>query len=291
MRAAVLRNTGDEKLEIVDGVEPNPPGPTDVTVKIEATGVCHSDLHAMDGKLPQGAPFVPGHEGAGIITEVGDQVTDLKVGDHVVVAWSPPCGQCNNCVERNQPHLCVMIQFAIAGLPRFKEGDTDLFGMAGTGTFAEYLTLPQEAAIKIDDDVPFEIASLIGCGVSTGVGAAINTAKVQPGSKVVVFGCGGVGISVIQGAKVAGASVIVAVDLVEGKRRNQPNQPQGQENQAGKGDNRGQVDPPGRPGSMAIPRPSRWRRRWRASTRPPSATSCRTAPVRGWGTRSRWPRW
>ena len=217
MRAAVLRNTGDEKLEIVDDVEPNPPGPTDVTVKIEATGVCHSDLHAMNGSLPQGAPFVPGHEGAGVITAVGDEVTDLKVGDHVVVAWSPPCGRCNNCVERNQPHLCVMIQFAIAGLPRFKEGDTDLFGMAGTGTFAEYLTLPQEAAIKIDDDVPFEIASLIGCGVSTGVGAAINTAQVQPGSKVVVFGCGGVGISVIQGCKVAGASVIVAVDLVDEK--------------------------------------------------------------------------
>ncbi|MCB1040847.1 MAG: alcohol dehydrogenase catalytic domain-containing protein, partial [Acidimicrobiales bacterium] len=124
MRAAVLRNTGDEKLEIVDDVEPNPPGPTDVTVKIEATGVCHSDLHAMNGSLPQGAPFVPGHEGAGVITAVGDEVTDLKVGDHVVVAWSPPCGRCNNCVERNQPHLCVMIQFAIAGLPRFKEGDT-----------------------------------------------------------------------------------------------------------------------------------------------------------------------
>jgi len=217
MRAAVLRNTGDAELEVVDGVEPIAPGPTDVTVKIEATGVCHSDLHAMDGSLPQGAPFVPGHEGAGVITAVGDQVSDLAVGDHVVVAWSPPCGQCTYCTERNQPHLCVMIQFSIAGTPRFTEGETDLFGMAGTGTFAEYVTLPQEAAVKIDDDVPFEIASLIGCGVSTGVGAAINTAKVEKGSKVVVFGCGGVGISVIQGAKVAGASVILAVDLVEEK--------------------------------------------------------------------------
>jgi S-(hydroxymethyl)glutathione dehydrogenase/alcohol dehydrogenase len=217
MRAALLHNTGDEKLELVDDIEVLPPGPGEVTIKIEATGVCHSDLHAMEGKLPQGAPFVPGHEGAGVISAVGDQVTDLKVGDHVIVAWSPPCGKCNNCVERKQPHLCVMIQFAIAGLPRFKEGDTDLFGMAGTGTFAEYLTLPQEAAIKIDDDVPFEIASLIGCGVSTGVGAAINTAKVEPGSKVVVFGCGGVGIAAIQGAHVAGASIIVAVDLNEDK--------------------------------------------------------------------------
>ncbi len=217
MRAAVLNNTGDEKLELVDDVEMIPSGPTDVVIKIEATGVCHSDLHAMNGSLPQGAPFVPGHEGAGIITEVGSDVTDLAVGDHVIVAWSPPCGKCNNCVERKQPHLCVMIQFAIAGLPRFKRGDTDLFGMAGTGTFAEYLTVPQEAAIKIDDDVPFEIASLIGCGVSTGVGAAINTAKVKPGSTVVVFGCGGVGISAIQGAHIAGAGIIVAVDLVDDK--------------------------------------------------------------------------
>lgn len=217
MRAALLHETGDEKLEIVDDMEVLPPGPTDVTIKIEATGVCHSDLHAMNGSLPQGAPFVPGHEGAGIISEVGDAVTDLAVGDHVIVAWSPPCGKCNNCVERKQPHLCVMIQFAIAGTPKFKRGDTDVYGMAGTGTFAEYLTVPQEAAIKIDDDVPFEIASLIGCGVSTGVGAAINTAKVKPGSTVVVFGCGGVGISAIQGAKVAGAAIIVAVDLVDAK--------------------------------------------------------------------------
>ncbi|MBX3283810.1 MAG: Zn-dependent alcohol dehydrogenase [Acidimicrobiales bacterium] len=217
MRAAVLLNTGDEKLEIVDDLEVLPPGPGEVTVKIEATGVCHSDLHAMNGSLPQPAPFVPGHEGAGIVTEVGEGVTGLAEGDHVIVAWSPPCGKCNNCVERKSPHLCVMIQFTIAGTPKFTRNGEPVFGMAGTGTFAEYLTLPQEAAIKIDDDVPFEIASLIGCGVSTGVGAAINTAKVKPGSSVVVFGCGGVGISAIQGAHVAGAAIIVAVDLVDEK--------------------------------------------------------------------------
>ncbi|MGN6693992.1 MAG: Zn-dependent alcohol dehydrogenase [Aquihabitans sp.] len=217
MRAALLHNTGDEVLEIVDDVEVDAPGPGEVTIKIEATGVCHSDLHAMQGSLPQPAPFVPGHEGAGIIDAVGEGVTDLAVGDHVVVAWSPPCGKCNNCVERKQPHLCVMIQFAIAGTPRFSRNGEPVFGMAGTGTFAERLTVPQEAAVKIDDDIPFEIASLIGCGVSTGVGAAINTAKVTPGSKVVVFGCGGVGIAAIQGAHVAGASVIVAVDLNEDK--------------------------------------------------------------------------
>src|SRR6478752_1061383 len=213
MRAALLHNTGDEKLEIVDDIEVDAPDAGEVTIKIEATGVCHSDLSAMNGTLPQPAPFVPGHEGAGIISAVGDGVTDLAVGDHVVVAWSPPCGKCNNCVERKQPHLCVMIQFAIAGTPRFTRNGEPVFGMAGTGTFAEYLTVPQEAAVKIDDDVPFEIASLIGCGVTTGVGAAINTAKVTPGSTCVVFGCGGVGISVIQGCRVAGAAVIVAVDL------------------------------------------------------------------------------
>ncbi|WP_426571973.1 Zn-dependent alcohol dehydrogenase [Aquihabitans sp. McL0605] len=217
MRAALLHNTGDEKLDIVDDLEVDAPNAGEVTIKIEATGVCHSDLHAMQGSLPQPAPFVPGHEGAGIISAVGDGVTALAVGDHVVVAWSPPCGKCNNCVERKQPHLCVMIQFAIAGTPRFTRNGEPVFGMAGTGTFAEYLTVPQEAAVKIDDDIPFEIASLIGCGVSTGVGAAINTAKVEPGSKVVVFGCGGVGIAAIQGAHVAGASIIVAVDLNEDK--------------------------------------------------------------------------
>ena len=191
MRAALLHNTGDEKLEIIDDLEVDAPGPGEVTIKIEATGVCHSDLHAMQGSLPQPAPFVPGHEGAGTISAVGEGVTALAEGDHVVVAWSPPCGKCNNCVERKQPHLCVMIQFAIAGVPRFTRNGERVFGMAGTGTFAEYLTVPQEAAVKIDDDIPFEIASLIGCG--------------------------GVGIAAIQGAHVAGASIIVAVDLNEDK--------------------------------------------------------------------------
>jgi S-(hydroxymethyl)glutathione dehydrogenase/alcohol dehydrogenase len=217
MRAAVLRETGGDKLEIVDGVTVGDVGPTDVRIEIKATGVCHSDLHAMKGDLPQGTPFVPGHEGAGIIVETGAGVRGLSVGDHVVVAWSPPCGQCVACVDQKSPHLCVMIQFSIAGLPRFKEGDLDLYGMAGTGTFAEEMVLPQEAVVKIDDDVPFDVASLIGCGVTTGVGAAINTAKVEPGSTCVVFGCGGVGISVIQGCRVAGAAVIVAVDLNDGK--------------------------------------------------------------------------
>ena len=217
MRAAVCMTTGTEKLEILDDVEILPPGEGEVTIKIEATGVCHSDLSAMTGVIPQPAPFVPGHEGAGIITEVGAGVTDVAEGDHVIVAWSPPCGRCINCVGRHSPHLCTEIQFGKGFAPRFVVNGAPTFGMAGAGTFAEAVTMPVEAAIKIDDDVPFEIASLIGCGVTTGVGAAINTAKVVPGSTVVVFGCGGVGISAIQGARVAGAAVIVAVDLREDK--------------------------------------------------------------------------
>jgi S-(hydroxymethyl)glutathione dehydrogenase/alcohol dehydrogenase len=216
MRAAVLRNTGDETLDVTDGIEANEPGPGEVMIKIEATGVCHSDLSAMNGTIPQPAPAVLGHEGAGVIAKVGEGVTNLKEGDHVIVAWSPPCGQCIDCTTRRQPHLCNQMM-GKSFAPRFSEGETAVFGMAGAGTFAEYMTVPQEGAIKIDDDVPFEIASLIGCGVTTGVGAAINTAKVSPGSSVVVFGCGGVGISAIQGAKVAGAATIVAVDLVESK--------------------------------------------------------------------------
>jgi S-(hydroxymethyl)glutathione dehydrogenase/alcohol dehydrogenase len=217
MRAALCHATGDDPLELVDDVEVAPPGPGEVTIAIKATGVCHSDLHAMEGSLPQRLPFIPGHEGAGVISAVGEGVTELAVGDHVIVAWSPPCGRCRDCTERMSPHLCVMIQFTITGIPRYSRGGEQIYGMAGMGTFAEEVTVPQEAAIKIDDDVPFEIASLIGCGVSTGVGAAINTAKVRPGSSVVVFGCGGVGIAAIQGARIAGAATIVAVDLQAAK--------------------------------------------------------------------------
>jgi S-(hydroxymethyl)glutathione dehydrogenase / alcohol dehydrogenase len=217
MRAAVLRNTGDDKLELRDDVELGDLMPGQVKVKIMATGVCHSDVSAMAGIIPQPAPFVPGHEGAGIVTEVADDVTNVKEGDHVIVAWSPPCGECSFCIKHKQPNLCVNIQFGIAAMPMFRLEGAPVPGMTGAGTFAEEVILPKQGAIKIDDDVPFEIASLVGCGVMTGVGAALNTAKVKPGSSVVVFGCGGVGISAIQGARVAGAAEIVAVDLVDSK--------------------------------------------------------------------------
>jgi S-(hydroxymethyl)glutathione dehydrogenase / alcohol dehydrogenase len=215
MRAAVLRTTGDEKLEIRDDVELGPVGPGEVKVKIHATGVCHSDVSGMNGTIPQPAPFVPGHEGAGVVAEVGEGVTSVAPGDHVIIAWSAPCGTCTFCIDRKQPNLCVNIQFAAGATPHFLQGGSPVFGFAGVGTWAEELIVPQQGVVKIDPDTPHEVASLVGCGVMTGVGAALNTAKVAPGSSVVVFGCGGVGISAIQGAR--GASEIVAVDVVDSK--------------------------------------------------------------------------
>jgi S-(hydroxymethyl)glutathione dehydrogenase/alcohol dehydrogenase len=218
MRAAVLRNIGDEKLEVVDGLELGVVGPTEVRVRVHATGVCHSDVHGLEGTLPAQTPSVLGHEGAGEVLEVGTSVTGVAVGDHVVIAWSPPCGRCVACVDQQQPHLCVAIQFTAAVTPHITENGTPVFSFIGCGTFAEEIIVPQEACITIDADVPWDVASLIGCGVTTGVGAAINTARVRPGSTCVVIGCGGVGISVIQGCRIAGASTIVAVDLNEAKQ-------------------------------------------------------------------------
>jgi S-(hydroxymethyl)glutathione dehydrogenase / alcohol dehydrogenase len=141
----------------------------------------------------------------------------VSAGDHVVIVWSAPCGRCVACVDQKAPHLCLQIQFSAAQTPHLSEGDTPVFSFIGCGTFCEEIIVPQEAVIPIEHDVPWDVASLIGCGVTTGVGAAINTAQVQPGSSAVVIGCGGVGISVIQGCRVAGAATIVAVDLNEDK--------------------------------------------------------------------------
>ena len=215
-RAAVLRAIGDEKLDVVDiGLEPV--AARQVRVRIHATGVCHSDLSAMRGLIPQPVPFVPGHEGAGEVVEVGPGVTEVGVGDHVIVAWMPPCGRCRYCLG-SQPELCMEVTISAGFAPRFTVDGKPCYGMAGCGTFSEEVVLPAEGVVKIPDDVPWDVASLIGCGVTTGVGAAINKAKVVPGSSVVVFGCGGVGVNVIQGARLAGAAEIVAVDLVEGRR-------------------------------------------------------------------------
>ncbi len=216
MRAAVFNEVGKEVVDVYDDVEVADPGPGEVKVKIHAAGVCHSDLSAMNGTLPQPAPAVLGHEGAGEVVAVGDGVTQAAVGDHVIIAWTPPCGECSACL-RGEANLCVKIFFNIAGAPKFSRAGSPIFGFAGTGTFAEEMVVPQQGVVKIPDDVPYEIGALIGCGVTTGVGAALNTAKVKPGSSVVVFGAGGVGIAAIQGARIAGAAEIVAVDTIDSK--------------------------------------------------------------------------
>jgi len=215
MRAAVLPGL-NEKLEVRSDVQAIGPGPGEVRVRIVASGVCHSDISAQNGTLPQPTPAVLGHEGAGEIIALGEHVHNVAVGDHVIVSWVPPCGECKACL-RGQPNLCLTLFLAGAVSQRFMAGESPIFGFAGIGTFAEEVVVPSQAVIKIDDDVPLDIASLIGCGVMTGVGAALKTAHVTPGSSVIVFGCGGVGISVIQGARIAGAAEIVAVDLVPEK--------------------------------------------------------------------------
>ncbi|MFI7326653.1 Zn-dependent alcohol dehydrogenase [Streptomyces rubiginosohelvolus] len=216
MRAAVLHEIGQEKLEVLDDVEAVGFGPGKVKLRIRATGLCHSDVSAMSGVLPQPAPFIPGHEGAGEVVDVGDGVTGLRAGDRVLVCWLPACGDCPSC-KRGQTHLCLA-GFMNAGTPNFKRPGGDVFGFAGTGTFTEEVVVGAGCAVPIPDDVPFEIAALIGCGVTTGLGAAINTAQVEAGSSVAVIGCGGVGISTIQGARVQGAAQIVAVDPVASRR-------------------------------------------------------------------------
>jgi S-(hydroxymethyl)glutathione dehydrogenase/alcohol dehydrogenase len=217
MLAAVLRNIGDTDLDVTDTIEVNEPGPDDVIVKITHTGICHSDVSAMNGTIPQSAPAVLGHEGAGVIEEVGDNVTEVSVGDHVIVVWSPPCGGCKFCVDHKSPNLCMTVQFGAMMIPHFREGGEDVHAMAGAGTFAERTLLPKQAVVKIDKDIPLDIASLIGCGVMTGAGAVLNTAKVTPGSSVIVYGAGGVGVAALQGARIAGAAEIVAVDLNDAK--------------------------------------------------------------------------
>ncbi|MEU5997206.1 Zn-dependent alcohol dehydrogenase [Streptomyces sp. NPDC047197] len=216
MRAAVLHEIGQDKLEVLDDVETVGFGPGKVKIRVRATGLCHSDVSAMNGVLPQPAPFIPGHEGAGEIVDVGDGVTGVSQGDRVLVCWLPACGQCPAC-KRGQSQLCLA-GFMNAGTPNFKRPGGDVFGFAGTGTFTEEVVVDAGCAVPIPDDVPFDIAALIGCGVTTGLGAAINTADVRAGSSVAVIGCGGVGISAIQGARLKGAAQIIAVDPVASRR-------------------------------------------------------------------------
>ncbi|HVE91055.1 MAG TPA: Zn-dependent alcohol dehydrogenase [Actinomycetota bacterium] len=217
MKAAVLQAFG-EPVTITD-VELAPPKAGEVLVRIRATGVCHSDLSMQQGKLPYPLPCVLGHEGAGVVEQVGPGVASVAPGDHVVVVWSPICGHCFYCL-RGQAHLCETSQvlgLMEDGTSRLSRDGETLYHAINAATFAEAAVLRENSVVKIPDDVPFEIAAVVGCGVLTGVGAAVKTASVRPGDSVVVVGCGGVGINVIQGARLAGADPIVAVDAVAGK--------------------------------------------------------------------------
>lgn len=213
MRAAMLREVG-APFEVRDDVELGGPGPGEVRVRLRASGVCHSDLSIQDGTFPHPLPCIPGHEGAGEVVGVGEGVADVAVGDHVVISWIPLCGRCRFCLG-GRPNLCVTTGSNI--LPRFRVGGEPVLAGMGTATFAEETVVGRECVVPIPRDVPLDLAALVGCGVTTGVGAVVNTARVEPGSSVVVVGCGGVGVNVIQGARLAGAAEIVAVDPVEAK--------------------------------------------------------------------------
>ncbi|MFD8084333.1 Zn-dependent alcohol dehydrogenase [Kitasatospora sp. NPDC059722] len=220
MRAAVLHKTGQDTLDVREDVTAVGFGPGTVRVRMRAASLCHSDLSAMNGVLPQPAPFVPGHEGAGDVVEVGEGVRSVAPGDRVVLCWMAPCGRCAHC-ERGRGHLCVA-SLRRLGAPgfRFEErgAAVDASGFYGTGSFAEEVVVAEDAVIKVPADLPYEAAALIGCGVTTGVGAAVNTARVEPGASVAVIGAGGVGVATVQGARVCGAGRITVVDPVVSRR-------------------------------------------------------------------------
>lgn len=212
MRAAVFQ--GIDQPTTVMEVDLNGPEQNEVLVKVTACGVCHSDLHVM--RVAPG-PAIFGHEVAGVVEAVGQGVDDLKPGDHVVCAFHPSCGRCYYCV-RGMPEICDRTDFparsATGSNPRLRLDGQPVRQGIGVGGFAQYTCMPRGGVVKIRDDAPLDVVGLVGCGVTTGIGAAINTAKVKPGSTVAVIGCGGVGLNVIQGARLAGAYRIIAVDTV-----------------------------------------------------------------------------
>jgi S-(hydroxymethyl)glutathione dehydrogenase/alcohol dehydrogenase len=216
MRAAVLYNWNEPFK--VERVELAAPRQGEVRVKLAASGVCHSDLSIQRGKLPLPPPRIIGHEGAGVIEDVGPGVTTLVAGDHVILCWMSPCGHCIDCGRGRPAHCAVALGRMFAGPdggPRFTVNGQGI--PHWVGSFAEHTVVPETACVKIRKDAPLDKACLVGCGVMTGVGAVLNTAKVEAGDTVAVFGAGGVGLNVIQGAGLAGAGRIIAVDLLDSK--------------------------------------------------------------------------
>jgi S-(hydroxymethyl)glutathione dehydrogenase/alcohol dehydrogenase len=216
---------GSSKPLSIETVQLEAPQKGEVLVEIKATGVCHTDAYTLSGADPEGLfPTILGHEGGGIIAEVGEGITSVKPGDKVIPLYTPECRQCAYCLSQ-KTNLCQAIRSTQGkgvmpnGTSRFSLNGEKLYHYMGTSTFANYTVLPEIAVAKIRDDAPLEKVCLIGCGVTTGLGAVINTAKVEPGSNVVVFGLGGIGLNVIQGAKMVGASKIIGVDINPDKRQ------------------------------------------------------------------------
>ena len=216
-RAAVAHKAG-QPLSI-ETVQLDGPKDGEILVEIKATGVCHTDAFTLSGEDPEGLfPAILGHEGAGVVVDVGPGVKSLKPGDHIIPLYTPECRECEYCIS-GKTNLCQAIRTTQGqgvmpdGSSRFSAGGERIFHYMGTSTFSNYTVLPEIAAAKVREDAPFEKICYIGCGVTTGIGAVINTAKVQPGDNVVVFGLGGIGLNVIQGARMVGANLIVGVDL------------------------------------------------------------------------------
>jgi Zn-dependent alcohol dehydrogenase len=218
-RAVICREMG--KPVVVEHITVQPPKRGEVMIKLAACGVCHSDLSATNGTIPMKLPMILGHEGAGEIIEVGEGVDGVALGDHVVSCFIYMCGKCRYCAM-GRPVLCLNQGKALDTLPdgtlRTQDGRGDALNIfSGCGVMAEYATVAVDNVVKIDSAIPLECAALVGCAVTTGVGAVFNTARVTPGSSVAVFGCGGIGLNVIQGARIAGAGRIIAIDTLPAK--------------------------------------------------------------------------
>lgn len=220
IKAAVLHEVGAPFQ--IETLELQSPGPGEVLVRVAAAGICHSDWHLVTGATRHALPVVAGHEGAGLVEKVGEGVTRVSPGDHVALNWAPNCGECFYCCNE-RPSLCTTFVEPLwagtmmDGTTRFSQGDRPVYHFSALGCFAEAIVVPEVCCVPLSKAVPLTVAALIGCAVTTGVGAALNTARVKRGSVVAVFGAGGVGLSVIMGARLAGASRIIAVDRAEAK--------------------------------------------------------------------------
>ena len=221
-RAAVAVAAG-KPLEVTE-VDLEGPRLGEAMIEIKATGICHTDDFTLSGADPEGLfPAILGHEGAGIVVDVGPGVTSLKKGDHVIPLYTPECRQCPSCLSR-KTNLCTAIRATQGqgvmpdGTSRFSRGKDKIFHYMGCSTFSNFTVLPEIAVAKVDPNAPFEKICYIGCGVTTGIGAVLNTAKVEAGSTAIVFGLGGIGLNVIQGLRLAGADMIIGVDVNEGKK-------------------------------------------------------------------------